>query len=319
MREFTRPLIVVSKCLGFESVRWNGQIIREPFVKKLGQYADYIKVCPEVEIGLGVPRKPVRVVARKGDRRLIQLETEHDLTEKILAFSDRFLSSLSEVDGFLLKSRSPSSGFRDVKVYPNTGKVAAVDRGSGFFGGAVLERFPLHPVEDEGRLNDFKIRESWLTRVFAHADFRNITTKSMGTLVDFHSRYKLLLMAYSQKYLRELGRVVANHEKKPFDDIVEVYAQRFARALATPPRRPSIINVLMHGLGYFKGELSPAEKGYFLDLLDDYREGVIPLIAVTSVLRSWAVKYRTDYLLNQAFFNPFPAKLFEVRDSGKKV
>jgi uncharacterized protein YbgA (DUF1722 family)/uncharacterized protein YbbK (DUF523 family) len=320
MREFERPVIVVSKCLEFEPVRWDGQMISEPLVRALREHVDFIPVCPEVEIGLGVPRKPVRIVDDGSGRRLIQLETERDVTEEMTRFAHNFLSSMENVDGFLLKSRSPSSGIKDVKVYPGTGRVAASGRGAGFFGGAVLGKFPGLAVEDEGRLKDFDIREPFLAKVFAHADLRRVTRSGrMKELVNFHSRNKHLLMAYNQKEMRVLGRIVANPEREDFGKVVSEYEQHFNLALGRKPRKGSVINVLMHALGYFKDRLGSAEKSHFLDLLGSYRDGKLPLIALLTLVKSWGLKYQVPYILEQTLFEPFPEGLVSMRDSGKSV
>ncbi len=320
MRDFERPIIVVSKCLGFEPVRWDGQIISDPFVRKLEQYVDFMPVCPEMEIGLGVPRKPVRVVEGGGVRRLIQLETERDLTNRMSRFARSFLSSLEEVDGFILKSRSPSSGIKDVKIYPSTGKVAASGRGAGFFGGAAIEMFPALAIEDEGRFKDFEIREMFLTRVFAHAELRRVTrSNNMKELVAFHSSNKLLLMAYNQKEMRILGRIVANPGRVKFGKLASQYEEHFNLALGKKPRKGSTTNVLMHALGYFKERLTPTEKSHFLDLLGKYREGRLPLVAILTLVGSWALKYEVSYILSQTLFEPFPEDLVSMRDSGKSV
>jgi uncharacterized protein YbgA (DUF1722 family)/uncharacterized protein YbbK (DUF523 family) len=320
MRDFERPVIVVSKCIEFEPVRWDGQMISEPLVRDLKKYVDFIPVCPEMEIGLGVPRKPLRIVDTRSGRRLIQLETELDLTQRMSHFARAFVSSLKDVDGFIMKSRSPSSGIKDVKTYPSTGRVAASGRGAGFFGGAILEMFPNLAVEDEGRLNDFRIREVFLTRIFAHAELRRvIRSGKMKELVALHSRNKHLLMAYNQKEMRILGRIVANPDKANFHRVTSKYEEHFGLALARRPRRGSTINVLMHTLGYFKEDLSPTEKSHFLDLLGIYREGRLPLIALLTLVKSWALKYRVSYILEQALFEPFPEELVSMRDSGKSV
>jgi uncharacterized protein YbgA (DUF1722 family)/uncharacterized protein YbbK (DUF523 family) len=321
MKDFARPTVVVSECLGFAPVRYNSRVIPDAFVSSLGKYVDYVTVCPEVGIGLGVPRKPVRIVSWKGgDRRLIQPETGLDFTQDMLDFSERFLSSLGEVDGFIMKRGSPSSGIKEVKIYPSTEKVAAIARGAGLFGGQVLLRFPELAVEDEGRLTNFNIRETFLTRVFAHAALRRVLkTVRMKDLVDFHASNKLLLMAYSQKELRILGRLVANPENREPQKLASDYERHFNLALASTPRRTSNINVLMHSLGYFKRELGVKEKSHFLDMLDLYRKGTVPLVAPSMLLKSWAFKYESDYLLSQSFFRPFPEGLVSERDSGKKI
>lgn len=320
MKKFPRPTIVVSKCLGFAPVRYNGQMLSDLLVEKLRGLAEMIPVCPEVEIGLGIPREPVRIVETDGRRRLIQPGTGRDVTDAMLAFSRSFLDGLPPVDGFILKGRSPSSGIKDVKIYPGLEKVASIGKGAGIFGGAVLDRFPLLAVEDEGRLSNFGLRETFLTRIFAHAALRKVLASGkMKELVRFQADHKLLLMAYSQKEMRALGPIVANPDKLPWEKVAALYLKHFEAAMAATPRRPAVINVLMHALGYFKDKLRPAEKSHFLALLDKYREGELPLMVVIELIRSWAMRYEQEYLLGQTFFAPFPEGLIGVRDSGKGV
>ena len=152
MNRRVKPVVVVSKCLGFDACRYNGDIIEEEFLKRLEPFVRFVPVCPEMEIGLGTPREPVRIVNGNGELKLLQPATGLDLTERMRAFSSTFLASLKEVDGFILKSRSPSCGPAEVKVYKSTERGAPVAWSSGLFAGAVLEKFPGLAVEDEGRL-----------------------------------------------------------------------------------------------------------------------------------------------------------------------
>ncbi len=318
MVEFARPKIVSSKCLEFEACRYNGVMIPDPFVRKLIPLADFVPVCPEVEIGLGVPRDPIRVVSEGGELKLLQPSTGLDCTGRMLTFCRSFLDSLEEVDGFLLKYRSPSCGIKDVKVHPPREGAPPLGKGAGFFGAAVLERFPLLPVEDEGRLNNFTIREHFLTRLFTSAAFRQAAAgRAMRDLVDFHARNKLLLMAYHQGELKRMGKLVANPEKLRPERVIEEYREHLLRALARPPRFTSGINVLMHALGYFKKGLSAREKAYFLDQLELYRAGKVPLSAPVSVINAWIARFDQEYLARQTFFSPYPVELLEITDSGK--
>ena len=318
MREFARPVVVSSMCLEFKACRWNGMVIPDPFIRKLKQFAEFRPVCPECEIGLGVPREPVRVVEQDGKRYLMQSDTELDVTDKMVAFTKSHLDGVTDADGFILKGRSPSCGIGDVRIYPRLGKVGAIGRGSGLFGGAVVERFPHLAIENEGRLNNFSIREHFLQRVFLFAAYRAVrAVGTMKALVQFHSENKLLLTAYSQKELKLLGRIVANHEKRPVKQVIDGYHAHLSPAVAKAPRSTSNINVLMHGMGYFSKQLSSQEKAFFLDSLEDYRAGKVPLSVPVALLRSWIVRFNEDYLMQQTFFEPYPVELVEITDSGK--
>ena len=231
-------------------------------------------------------------------------------------FSCDFLDDLRDVDGFILKNRSPSCGFTDVKVYSGPGEGPAIGRTSGFSGGAVLEKFGDRAVEDEGRLRNLNIREHFLTRVFALARLRTLQqSASMHDLVGFHAANKLLLMAYSQAKMRELGRIVANRDRKSLGVALELYGKCFREAFHKPPRYALPINVLMHTLGYFKKELSAREKRHFLEILEAYRQGKTPLSSAISLLTSWALRFESEYLQQKMFFRRFPEDLLGLDDS----
>lgn len=315
----SKPRIVVSKCLGLEHCRYDGSIIPEPIVSALREWVELIPICPEMELGLGAPRPPVRLV-RVGDKiRLVQPATGRDLTEAMQAFASSFLDSLPPVEGFILKNRSPSCGIKDAKVYAGMEQAPTVAVGPGMFGRAVCARFPDLAVEDEGRLTNRALREHFFTRVFALARLREvIDTNDMGALVEFHTRHKFLLMVYNQARMRELGRVVANSQRYPTKEVIARYAVGFRAALARPPRRTAVINALMHALGYLSDKLTPPEKGYFLDLLTAYREGRQPLSTLVGVLRAWMLRFEEPYLATQIFFSPFPEALISLRDSGRE-
>jgi len=313
MREFSRPKVVVSRCLEFDHCRYNGDMIRSPVVAKLKEYVDFLPVCAEVEIGLGVPRSPVRIVLERGEHRLIQPSSGKDVTEDMKNFCMRFLDSIEDVDGFILKFRSPSCGFKDVKVYPAVDGKGAVGKTSGYFGGAVLEKYPFLPIEDEGRLRNARIKEHFLTKLFTFAAFREVKAEgSMKDLINFHTENKLLFMAYSQAELRKLGEIAANREAKPFKEVASEYEIHLHDALSSAPRYTSTINVLMHALGYFSDKLSSPEKALFLEWVQKYREGKASLCPAINTIKSWIVRFENDYLMHQTFFEPYPEDLIEL-------
>jgi uncharacterized protein YbgA (DUF1722 family)/uncharacterized protein YbbK (DUF523 family) len=320
MRKLIKPTVVVSKCLGFEHCRYNGEIIAAPLVQKMAPYVNFVLVCPEVESGLSVPREFLRLVAVDGEPRLLQPDTGHDHTEQMRSFTASFLDNLTDADGFILKNRSPSCGLNDVKMYASTKKGAAATKGQGMFGGAVMERFPKLAIEDEGRLKNFRIREHFLTRIYALAAFRVVKASgAMKDLVQFQADNKLLLMSYNQKELKALGKIVANPGKRPFDQVIADYEPHMHAALARPQRCGSHVNVLMHALGYFSDDLSSEEKAFFLDELQRYREGKAPVSTLRTLLKSWFARLGQEYLERQTYFAPYPEELLELTDSGKQM
>jgi len=314
----TKPHVVFSRCLGFEHCRYNGNIIQEQAVEHLKPFVEIETVCPEVEIGLGIPREPIRLVGDVAAPTLVQPATGLDVTKKMQAFIKKRLAGLDSPDGFILKYSSPSCGPREVKCYVNEKKGAASTKTAGMFGGAVMRAFPGCVIEDEGRLKNFDIRQHFLTRLFARARLRDLMKRpSMKGLVSFQAEHKLLLMAYNQSKMRELGRLVANPDRRKLDEILPDYAALFSKSLERAPRRVSAINVLMHALGYVSDELSKAEKAFFLDSLEQFRNGHVPLSVPTSLMRAWIIRFEVAYLADQVYFEPYPQALVEVLDSGK--
>lgn len=318
MEKYPKPIIVTSKCFEFDACRYNGQMIPNNFVQKLEPFVQFRPVCPEMEIGLGTPRDPIRIVNSGDGRTLVQPTTGRDLTGIMEKFAVGWLGSLGEADGFILKSRSPSCAITDAKEFPGMDNRMTNGKGPGLFAEKVLEKFPGAAIEDEGRLMNFRIREHFLTRVFTFARFRQARTDGTASaLVGFHADNKYVLMTYNQNGMRELGRIVANMDKKDTAQNFESYGEKLRAVTARAPRQTSAINTLMHALGYFKDALKPEEKAFFLDLLDGFRNRKIPLSAVTTVLQSWIIKYEVGYLARQTFFSPYPRELVEITDSGK--
>jgi uncharacterized protein YbgA (DUF1722 family)/uncharacterized protein YbbK (DUF523 family) len=318
LRTFATPRVVVSKCLGFAPCRYDGAMISDALVRRLKKHVDFVPVCPEMEVGLGCPREPIRVVLAARRLRLVQPATGRDITHAMQQFAASFLRGVGDVDGFILKSRSPSCGIKGVKVFAGPEHKTPQQLGRGFFGGAVLERFPDLPAEDEGRLSNFPLREQFLARLFALAAFRRLRAAGrMKDLVGFHAANKWLLMACHQSELRLMGRIVANPANRPAAEVFADYESHLARAMSRPPRARGISNVLMHALGYVSDHLSAAEKAFFLDTLQKYRGGKAPLSAATTLVKAWGLRYKVAYLLEQTFLDPYPESLVSITVSGK--
>ena len=314
-----RPRVLISRCVSFEHCRWNGDIISSRYVESLKKYIDFITVCPECDIGLGTPRKPLRLVMVNNSIRMIQHESALDVTKKIYAYTGEVIQKLEAIDGMLLKERSPSCGTTNVKIYSGTSKKAPLQsKGSGLFGTALTNAMPWLPHTSEGHLYNFALREHFYTQLFTLSRFRILQENpSLNELIAFHSHHKFILMSYHQTIMRQLGTIVANHEKKEITTLYNEYFMLLCRVLARPPRIHSPINVLMHALGYFSDTISSGEKKYFLTQLDLYREKKIPLSVCNAVIMSWIVRFDVDYLATQYFFNPYPEALIELSDSGK--
>jgi len=312
-RRFTQPRVVISRCIEFDAVRYNGDMIPSREVARLKPLIDFLPVCPEVEIGLGIPRETIRIVRTDGVNHLIQPSTGRDVTDDMNTFCTRFLDEIPPVDGFILKNRSPTSGINGVRVYPSPQPSAPIGHGPGFFGGEILRRYPSYPIEDEGRLKNHRILDHFLTRIYALADYRVVEdNQTFQDLARFHSHNKLLLMAHTQKGYRELGRLVGSHGKG--DDATELIA-RYRRLLiptiAKAPTYAQNINVMLHSVGRFKHQLNHEEKAVFLDALGNYRTGNGTLAGPKNILKSWIARFGDEYLNEQTFFAPYPDALME--------
>lgn len=321
MAAHPRPRVVVSKCLGFEACRWNGVVIDDPFVAALAPRVEFMAFCPEAEIGLGIPRDPVRVVLdpATGRRELYQSATGGRHGPAIRAWVATRVAELGDApDGFLLKNRSPSCGFRDVKVYRGFDPTAGSGLGAGFWGEAVLERWPGHPIEDEGRLRNFTISEHWLRFLWTLTRFRLARAAGgIDDLVRFHTAEKLLLLTVNQTRMRALGRIVASHGKRPLAELWADYETGLRAAFASPPRPGAIVNAITHAFGHYSERLSPPERAHFLGLLEAYRDERVPASVPLGILQSHAIRFDVAYLLGQTFLDPYPAELSMISDSGK--
>lgn len=317
--DLVRPSVLVSRCLSFDHCRWNGDIISSPFIEKLKPFVDFITVCPESEIGLGVPRKPVRLAYQGDEIVMVQHESAKNCTAEMNAYSTKLLSTMQSVEAFLYKERSPSCGMSNVKIYAGLQEGSAVRlMGSGLFAAAFQRSFPLLPVCSEGHLYNFLLREHFYTQIYTLALFRSLRdVPAISKLVDFHARHKLILMSYHQTIMRQLGKLVANHEHRDPKGVFDDYQTLLCKALARPPRVMSPINVLMHSMGYFKEKVTGGEKKFFLDLLEQYRQKKTSLSVCNAVIRSWIVRFDEKYLAQQYFFSPYPEALAELANSGK--
>jgi uncharacterized protein YbgA (DUF1722 family)/uncharacterized protein YbbK (DUF523 family) len=317
-----KPVIVVSKCLGFEKCRYDGQMDSCKLVENLNGFVEIITVCPEVQIGLKTPREAIRLIKESEGTpvKLIQHKSERELGREMTEFGEEFLLNLKSVDGFILKSRSPSCGIKDVKIYKGTEKGSTSVKGSGLFGESVLEKFPNLPVEDEGRVRNYNIRQHFLTKLYIMKNFRVIKeTRYIDDLVEFHSTNKLLFMAYNQKQLKILGQILGNHGELSVKDVYKEYEKNLILALNKLPRYTSNINVLTRSMGYFSDKLTHREKEFILDTIEQYRGGKVPFSVPLYVIKSNAVRFEEKNLTNQTFFEPYPSVLDNVTDSGKGI
>lgn len=302
----------ISSCLLGKLVRYDGGHQHDRYLTDiLGAYVDYVPVCPEVECGLGIPRESLRLVGDSDSPRLVTTKTAIDHTETMHAWADARLQelALADLDGFIFKKGSPSSGMERVKVYSDQGMPRKI--GIGIFARAFMECFPSLPVEEDGRLYDPGLRENFIERIFAHRRWRQLLADNpgIGELVAFHTSHKLLILSHSEKIYREMGRLVAGAKDLAKEDLFSSYEQMLMEALKRQSTLKKHTNVLMHMLGYFKKQLSTDEKTEILEIIDRFRMGFLPLVVPVTLINHYVRKYRQEYLAGQFYLNPHPLEL----------
>ena len=304
--------IGVSSCLLGNEVRWNaGHKLDRYLTNTLGQFVEYVPVCPEVEAGFGVPRESFRLVGDPENPRLITFKSKTDHTDQMIRWAKRRVKELEKEDlcGFIFKSDSPSSGMIRVKVYNEKGMPEK--KGIGMFAREYMNYFPLIPVEDDGRLHDPAIRENFIERIFTLKRWRDssASSQSVGNLVDFHTRHKLLILSHGQKHSRLMGKLVADSNKEPPKELYNQYERLLMEALSLKSTIKKNSNVLQHLMGYFKKHLSGDEKQELLEIFNQYRDELIPLIVPITLINHYVRKYDQSYLKQQTYLNPHPVEL----------
>ena len=304
--------IGISSCLLGEQVRYDGSHKHDRYLTgTLGDYFDWVPVCPEVELGLGTPRETIRLVHLDGDTRLRTTKTDVDLTDQMREFAERRVVSLVEVDlsGYIFKKDSPSCGMERVKVFRQTGPGKRI--GTGLFAAALMERLPLLPTEEEGRLSDPRLRENWIERVFAYHSLKQFWQArwTVGQLVNFHTRYKFVLLAHDEAQYRELGGLVANAKSLPRDQLRTRYEATFMGALKRLATVRTNVNVLQHMLGFFSEQLDSASRQELVACIEDYHRGFVPLVAPIILIRHYVRLLDVEYLRDQVYLNPHPKEL----------
>ena len=304
--------IGLSTCLLGENVRYDGGHKRDRFVTDtLGQFLEFVPVCPEMECGLGVPRESMRLVGNPESPRLVTNRTKIDHTERMVDWARKRVKELEKENlcGFIFKSNSPSSGMERVRVYSEKGMPER--KGVGMFARIFMDHFPLLPVEEDGRLHDIRLRENFIERIFALKRWREIMglKRSRGKLVTFHTQHKLLLLSHSPKHAGAMGKLVAKAKHLPQGELYSAYQDLLMQALKLKTTIKKNINVLQHMMGYFKKQLSGDEKQELLETMDQYREGYIPLIVPITLIKHYVRKYDQPYLKQQVYLNPHPVEL----------
>jgi uncharacterized protein YbgA (DUF1722 family)/uncharacterized protein YbbK (DUF523 family) len=304
----------VSACLLGEEVRYDGGHRRDLFLlDTLGQYVEWVPVCPEVEVGMGVPRETIRLEGTAEAPRVVAPKSGTDYTERMQMWSEKRMNALAGEDlhGYVFKKDSPSCGLRRVRVYPPDTDMPIRD-GQGVFARAVVDRFPLLPVEEEGRLNDLSVRENFMERVFVYYRWQKLLAENQTPdgLVDFHSAMRMNLLAHSPSHYRELDVLVAQAVSVSWSELTVRYGDMLMAALAIPSTPGKHCNVIMHLTGFLKAHLRSEDKVELLEAVETYRKGLVPLIVPVTLLKHHLNRNDVpDWVDHQVYLNPYPQEL----------
>ncbi|MBC8131517.1 MAG: DUF1722 domain-containing protein [Deltaproteobacteria bacterium] len=319
--------IGVSACLLGREVRFDGQHKRDAFlVDQLGPFVDFVPVCPEVEVGMSIPRETLRLIrigkGKEATTNLIAPRSAEDWTSRMTDYARGRVAGLAKenLTGYVLKKDSPSCGMWRVKRYgaaattagDRAGEAPQAERdGQGLFAAELQRAFPHLPIEEEGRLCDAKLRENFIERIFAYHRLRMLwaTRWTHGSLIAFHTAHKMALLAHDEPGYRRLGRLVATGKSLPRDELRARYEAGFMEALskvATPARHA---NVLTHMFGHFSDKLDPAARRETLSVVEDHRRGLTPLIVPLTLIRHHVRVLQVSYLVGQTYLDPHPKEL----------
>lgn len=306
-----RIRLLVSACLLGEEVRYDRGHKRDPcLVEDLGRFVEWVRVCPESDSGMPTPRPSMHLVGDPRHPRLIS-RTGADLTSQMRAFVERKLRELETVElcGYVCKKDSPSSGMARVKIYDEAGQAERI--GAGLFTAAFMERFPHVPVEEEGRLHDPHLRESFIERIFCRRRWLDLVAggRCRGRLVELRADHKYLLLGHGRPRYAELGRLVAAAKEHDTTELFVACEQGFFAALAQPATARRVTDVLLHMLGFFKKTLSADEKAEVIETIEAYRSGVLPLIVPVTLIKHHVRRHQVAYLARHVFLSPYPAEL----------
>lgn len=311
MDTHARIRLGISSCLLGQKVRFDGNHKHDSFLTgTLGEFFEWVPVCPEVAIGLGVPRPPIRLVGSAASPRAVGVrDLSMDVTDKLEAYGKHQARALDDISGYIFKSRSPSCGMERVKIYRRAGVPPAAGR--GIYAEAFLSTQPWLPAEEEGRLSNPRLRENFIERVFVYRRWQQLTDRGLtvSRLVEFHTRHKLALMAHDVEAYRTLGRLVAQAGKRNLKEFGQDYIRRMMEALRRPATPARHANVMMHLMGYLKKNLDPVDKAELLDMIHAFRRGQAPLAAPLTLLKHHFRRYPDPYVTRQSYLNPDPREL----------
>lgn len=311
--ESQHPIKVgISACLIGHKVRYNaGHTQSQLCSKKLERHFDFVPFCPEVAAGFSTPRPTMRLTGEPDNPQLsFTNDPNSNLTQQLVDGFTPHLDKFEELDGYILMKNSPSCGMERIKVH-KIRENPTWEMGKGIFAAALQEKYPLLPVEEEGRLHDPHLRENFITRVYAFHYFKKnvMAQPSRHNLMQFHSKYKFTLLAHNQKIYRQLGPMLAKSHKAPIKEVIDQYLKLFMQALSKPATRNNNTNALMHILGYVKTDADPAAKKHIIGIIHDYKAGMLPLITPLTLIRHYVNQFGNNYVKAQSYLEPYPDNL----------
>lgn len=313
MSTLPRIQIGISACLLGQEVRYNGgHKASRLCIEQLSRHFSFVPLCPEVAIGLGIPRAPIRLVGDPAAPRARGVtDPTLDVSAPLAEYGRRMAAEHPELCGYILMQKSPSCGMERVKVYQDNGYPAEGGGAAGLYARAFMDARPELPVEEDGRLNDPVLRENFLTRVYAVAQWRALLAEGLTRrgLQDFHARYKYQLMAHNPVQYKALGQMVAGAGRRPLDEVAPRYFAALMAALRKAATRGTHSNVLQHLSGYLKRVLDAQDKRELQQLIDQYRQGLVPLVVPLTLLKHHLRHHPDPYLARQAYLQPHPEDL----------
>lgn len=306
-----KPKIVVSECLYGTKCRYDGQGYNDKVIQSLKDYVDIQTVCPELAIGLSIPRVPIRIEMNKENEeyRLIDYNSKNDYTNQMTEFSEEFINGLDDIDGFILKSRSPTCGLKDAKVYYRGNKCSIRSNENGFFSQKIIDKYDYLPIENEGRLKNYNIRDNFFTRIF----FIN-NLKNNKNIIEFHKNNLLLLKSYDEESTNEVSDILNENR---MEDQVHQYKEKVLNIVSNQRKKENKLSIIIKVFEKYKNMLNEEEINMFNGLIESYENQRIPFSTLEVVIKMYATRFKDKDILNQTFFYPYPENLINITDSGK--
>ena len=306
-----KPKIVVSECLYGTKCRYDSQGYNDKVIQSLKDYVDIQTVCPELAIGLSIPREPIRIEMNKENEeyRLIDYNSKNDYTNQMTEFSEEFINGLDDIDGFILKSRSPTCGLKDAKVYYCGNKCSIRSNENGFFSQKIIDKYDYLPIENEGRLKNYNIRDNFFTRIF----FIN-NLKNNKNIIEFHKNNLLLLKSYDEESTNEVSDILNENR---MEDQLHQYKEKVLNIVSNQRKKENKLSIIIKVFEKYKNMLNEEEINMFNGLIEYYENQRIPFSTLEVVIKMYATRFKDKDILNQTFFYPYPENLINITDSGK--